>query len=330
MDEATVHWTAVEAWLGAGSSSAAMSTDPSHRDRAPSFSLAEFVALTERASRERGNPWLGWSIGLEFDLAAVGDVGLAILSARTLRGALQRFVDYFTILQDTAEIGLSVSGGEASFTYRIPDPDIWPRHQDALFTLAIVAKVIRDSVGAGWSDVQIYLEADGAQTRTEAAKVLGARCSFGAETNAIRFPAAMLDGPLRFAGGARALDHAKLTRDVAVTRRRLPAALRVRTTIFQELNDGAFSQERVARALGMSSRTLRRRLAEEGVCFQQLLDDCRMRLAAFEFRVRRHTSIAQTALRLGYSEHSTFTRAFSRWSGMPPQDYIRQARLTLQ
>ena len=109
----------------------------------------------------------------------------------------------------------------------------------------------------------------------------------------------------------------------------MPATLRVRTMIFQGLNDGGFTQDTVARALGMSSRTLRRRLAGEGVSFQHLLDECRMRLAAFEFRVRENVSIAQTALRLGYSEHSTFTRAFSRWSGMPPQSYIRRARQPL-
>ena len=63
--------------------------------------------------------------------------------------------------------------------------------------------------------------------------------------------------------------------------------------------------------------------------FQHIVDECRMRQAAHEFRRRSRVSLAQTALRLGYSEHSTFTRAFARWSGMPPQSYIRNG-LTVQ
>jgi AraC-like DNA-binding protein len=93
--------------------------------------------------------------------------------------------------------------------------------------------------------------------------------------------------------------------------------------IFREMNDGSVNQEHIARELGISSRTLRRRLAEEGQSFQGLLDRCRMEFAALEFRIRRKLSLSDMALRLGYSEHSTFSRAFARWSGMAPQEYRR-------
>ena len=66
---------------------------------------------------------------------------------------------------------------------------------------------------------------------------------------------------------------------------------------------------------------MRRKLTEQGSSFQQVLDECRMRQAVFEFRVRPDLSIAQIALRLGYAEHSNFTRAFHRWSGVSPQAY---------
>ena len=53
------------------------------------------------------------------------------------------------------------------------------------------------------------------------------------------------------------------------------------------------------------------------------LDECRMQYAALEFRKRKKQSLAEMALKLGYSEHSTFSRAFQRWSGMAPHEYRR-------
>jgi AraC-like DNA-binding protein len=58
-----------------------------------------------------------------------------------------------------------------------------------------------------------------------------------------------------------------------------------------------------------------------------VLDECRMRQAEFEFRTRPDLSIAEIALRLGYAEHSNFTRAFLRWSGVSPQQYRAKAAL---
>ena len=69
---------------------------------------------------------------------------------------------------------------------------------------------------------------------------------------------------------------------------------------------------------------MRRRLAEEGRSFQEVLDECRMRQALFEFRARPDLSIAEIALRLGYAEHSNFTRAFHRWNGVSPQAFRAQ------
>jgi AraC-like DNA-binding protein len=324
MTEATVRISALHAWTAAAGLAGA--EGPPLADEAE-MPLARFVRIAERISEAAGDPWLGWRVGLDFDLERLGDMGRAILAARSLGGALRRIVDYFSLIQDAGEVRLEITGEDAAFSYRILDPDIWPRRQDALFTLGIFARIIRLAAGPAWSEARIVLEADGAAPRPEAGRPPGVRCETDGETNLIRFPAAFLDRPLGAQPRAAPPDHARLARQVALRRRRMPATLRVRIMIFQDMHEGHFNQDDVARALGMSGRTLRRRLAEEGVSFQQLLDECRMRLAAFEFRVRRDVSIAQTALRLGYSEHSTFTRAFSRWSGMPPRSYIRQARI---
>ena len=66
---------------------------------------------------------------------------------------------------------------------------------------------------------------------------------------------------------------------------------------------------------GMSSRTLQRRLAEQGLTYKQLLDQLRF-LCALTMAERSDASIGEIARLLGYSAAPQFSRAFRRWTGM--------------
>lgn len=83
----------------------------------------------------------------------------------------------------------------------------------------------------------------------------------------------------------------------------------------------------MADALGMSSRTLRRRLDEEGTSYQTIKDNLRREHAT---RLLEKTSlpIAEIADRLGFSDASAFHRSFRKWTGLAPGDY-RRRRLAL-
>jgi AraC-like DNA-binding protein len=290
--------------------------------------LAEFVALTEGVAAAADDPTLGWQLGTRYDLAQLDVIGSALLTSRTVGDALSRFVGYFGLMQDAAEMSLRVGECTAVLSYRILDPEIWPRHQDAIYTLGILAQLLRRGLGMPWERVELQLETEDAEACARLALRAGLPCRSGGTTNSLRFPAAFLSLPLQGGSEPRAVDLKLLDRQLVQKRRAMLIDTRVRSLVYQQLGHRGIDQEEIARGLGMSSRTLRRHLASVGTSFQALVDECRMRQAAHEFRVRRTVSIAQTALRLGYSEHSTFTRAFSRWSGMPPQSFIRSHGLS--
>ncbi len=90
--------------------------------------------------------------------------------------------------------------------------------------------------------------------------------------------------------------------------------------ILEMLPDGPPGQQEVADALHVSNRTLQRKLKEEGTSFSDLLQDTRLQLARKYLRQHRR-SIVETAYLLGFSEPSTFSRAFKRWTGMAPADF---------
>ena len=210
-----------------------------------SMPLADFVRFSEDVVARTRAVAIPWLAGSNYDLAALGPLGDAINSAGRVGSALRRLVDYFSLLQDCTDIRLGLEDDMAAISYRILDPDIWPRHHDAMFTLGIVSQILKRGTRGGWDKIEFAFEAESHEMRGDIGKVVCAPCTFGADT----------------------------------------------------------------------------KLTEQGSSFQQVLDECRMRQAVFEFRVRPDLSIAQIALRLGYAEHSNFTRAFHRWSGVSPQAY---------
>lgn len=333
MSQATVRTAALDGWDGilAGRAStalalpgvvqpcAAIPTAPS-----TSMPLAEFVRFSEDVVRETRDVAVPWLAGVHYDLGSLGPIGTAVNSAGKVGTALRRLVDFFALLQDCTDIRLEREDDMAAVSYRILDPDIWPRHHDAMFSLGIIGQIIKRGTRGTWDKIEFAFEADAHEMRGDIGKVLRAPCTFGADSNQIRFPAQMLDLALPPSGGPEA-DMKRLSGEIVTLRRRTPLVERLAQVVFRDLNSHTIEQDRIAREIGMSSRTMRRKLAEEGSSFQQVLDECRMRQAVFEFRTRPDLSIAQIALRLGYAEHSNFTRAFHRWSGISPHAF--RARL---
>jgi AraC-like DNA-binding protein len=96
--------------------------------------------------------------------------------------------------------------------------------------------------------------------------------------------------------------------------------LRVERIIAKLLSRREAETEPVAHELGMSVRTLTRRLSKMGVSFAQILDELRYDLALRYLR-DPNQSLAQIAFLLGYSELSAFSHAFRRWTRTTPGEW---------
>jgi AraC-like DNA-binding protein len=102
-------------------------------------------------------------------------------------------------------------------------------------------------------------------------------------------------------------------------------ALDIRRVLASRVTRGEMEIEGVARDLGMSSRTLQRRLSVAGLSYQELLDMFR-RETAEKCIADRSLSIGEVAYLVGYSEPAAFHRAFKRWTGVTPQAFRQQQR----
>jgi len=94
----------------------------------------------------------------------------------------------------------------------------------------------------------------------------------------------------------------------------------VRQTARMLLLDGYPDIQRTAHAIGLSVRTLQRRLAGSRVTYSQLVERERFDLGRTLLQ-DRHAKVTEIALLLGYSDVANFTHAFRRWTGLSPREY---------
>jgi AraC-like DNA-binding protein len=97
-------------------------------------------------------------------------------------------------------------------------------------------------------------------------------------------------------------------------------ANRIASLLATQLGNTLPDKSLIAAQLGMSERTMQRRLKEEGTSYQEILDNTRHYLARELLRSTR-VPLTDVALQLGFSEPSTFFRAFKKWEGMTPGQY---------
>jgi AraC-like DNA-binding protein len=160
---------------------------------------------------------------------------------------------------------------------------------------------------------------------TDRSRVLGCPTHFGCPETRFVFRRSLLERPLPRTDPA--LFH-YLERHAAAVAEGLPTnadlAARVRRLVTDSLRGGEPTPARAAKALGVSQRTLQRRLRDEGTSFARIVDGTRRELSE-HYLSEPNVAAFEVAFLLGYSEPSAFHRAFRRWTGMTPQEFRRRA-----
>lgn len=147
--------------------------------------------------------------------------------------------------------------------------------------------------------------------------------SFGAAHNRLQFFSDTVDQPLPTRDAAK-LDKMckKLDRLMAKLAGDTEMGRQVRRTITASIGERPVTLSNIAAQMGMSDRTLRRKLNAEGLTFRGLVDETRK--AMFDTLLARGESLTTIALMLGYNDQSAFIRAFRRWYGISPSAYRTQ------
>lgn len=260
------------------------------------------------------------------DMNDLGALGLAIKSAPTLRDSITQVERYYRLLTDTVRYLLVEDATRALFqierqTMHHPAHDL--RNECAL---AAFARNMMRFGGAGVAFEKVTFRHACSGDPEDYAASFGCPVFFEADADAIAISPEVLETPNRL-GDAGVSDFLTTHLDQQLGEFSSDPTLAeiLERQLACALSAGAPSAAEAAKALGMSERTLFRRLSEEGQTYQGVLQKAQKALAE-DLLQRNDYSIAEIAFLTGFSEQSTFTRAFKRWFGTPPASYRRAAR----
>jgi AraC-like DNA-binding protein len=282
--------------------------------------------LMDAAARLAGDPLFGVHVARGAGRDLFGVLSFSARVSPTLREALRRIARFSRLSNDAVDIVLEEHrDGSGSFVHRlVGEPECLGRHDNEFFVALIVEEGRRLTGGAAIPE-RVWL-AHGAPGDVRLDEELGVtEIAFGAGENGVRYSARALDAPFVTADAALL---AYLDKQAEAALAELASSrgvvARAHLALRERLPGKAPTLEGTARELGMSGRSLQRRLADEGTSFQELLDDVREGLAR-ALVSEGGRPLAEIAHRLGYAELRPFLRAFKRWTGLTPSAF-RQRR----
>lgn len=244
-------------------------------------------------------------------------LGYAVLASGTLREAFERVIRYRRLIGDVLELRLREADDRYRFEIDVSsEPTIPFQAVDAIAAVsARQARMLR-----GCEPLRVHFARPEPRDVEPYRRTFRAPLTFDADANALEWARADFEASLPAGNAelARANDEV-LVRYLARLQRSRTSA-RVQEALLDALPNGPPSKPAIARALGMSARTLQRQLAAEGTSFSAVVEEARIALARTYVGEGR-LSVTEIAFVLGFADTSTFSRAFKRWTGTSPRRY---------
>jgi AraC-like DNA-binding protein len=284
------------------------------------ISVRSQIRLIELAADAMQDEFLGFHLAYDFDLREMGLLYYVLASSETLGDSLHRAVRYSTI----ANAGISLrfrDEADAAMTFTYVGVDRHSDRHQIEFWLTSLARICRQLTGRHLIPTHAKVIHHREKGSPELNTFFGCDVVFGADVDEVVFPRNVTELPV--VSGDPYLNELliKYCEDALSDRQGSRGTLRsdLENEIVQLLPHGKTQMGEIARRLGMSKRTLARRLSSEGLTFAGILADLRVDLA------KRHLTdedlaISQIAWLLGYQEVSAFTHAFKRRTGKTPKE----------
>jgi AraC-like DNA-binding protein len=282
----------------------------------------------EAASRSR-DPDFGLRFAERLDLDAFHLVGHLAASSRTLGEALERIVAFSRLLHDAGRTELEREGELARFYPGCRGLPARPPRHVAEFVTASAVLLGRAITQRPWVPVAVAFEHPPPPSVAGHERVFGRVPEFRALETCLVLDGATLALPVA-PRPATSVGKYLESYGQALLEALGPSTPddlegQVLRALASGLQSGAVGIDPVARRLGLSSRTLQRRLAESGTRFADLVDRAR-RTAAERYLADGVLPLAEIGYLLGFADPSNFHRAFRRWTGVTPGEYARRSR----
>jgi len=299
-------------------------------DDAIRLEVPKQIKILELVSEELQDGLLGFHLACSVDLREVGLVYYVIASSDRFADALSNAKRYCAIMNEGVCLQVKHDDRTVSITLDYVDIERMTDRHQIEFWLTTIIRILRQVTDTRLAPHRLKIRHRRSETPAEMKIFFGCDIEFGAESDEIILPTSVTSLPI--VGRDNYLN--ELLRQYAETaladRSKQHTAHRsaVERVLPQLLPHAKASMSNVAKQLGVSTRTLSRKLREEGAPFTVILDETRAALAK-AYLAERDLPVTEIAWLLGYREVSSFTHAFKRWTAKTPQQF-RSASLSCQ
>jgi len=283
--------------------------------------VSHYVAILEDAARFAADPMIGAKIGMGSRPSDLGPVGLLFAASGTLRAGLARLARTLEVWQDSTQIDLRDEEGRLSWSYRHVDAEIGPHRQDDESAIFATASIAKEAFGTATRPVEVHFAHAARSDPAFYARYFGVRPLFGQSANRLFFAADAADHVVRVEDSNLTAMLERHICDLAKARTEADdLIMRVRNAVCAALPTHRTTLEDVAGKLGITPRTLQRRLAERHTSLREVVISVRID-ASRALLGEGDLPIADVARNLGYSDGTAFWRAFKARTGMTPLAY---------
>lgn len=280
-----------------------------------------FIRVLSLAAGASEQHLFGLILSQRVGIESLGPLGLLASQCNTLAESLSVIQKHTHFHGQGIHLNLEVDGEEACFVY---DAAMGGEGVIQLIELGVgrARNVIQGLAPQGMNISQISFKHEPLAPPAEYEAVLKVKTRFRERVNAVTFPARFLSqSPADASERVRRYFEAFLA-DAGKDHEH-PLAQQVLRLIYELIPTGEATASNVARLLGKHIRMLQKELQATDTDFSSLLEQARYRMAC-EALSQETISITNLALQLGYSELSSFSRAFKRWSGVSPQQWLQR------
>jgi AraC-like DNA-binding protein len=279
-----------------------------------------FAAILEHGAQAIGDDHFGLHRGGAFQIKHGGVLAYLAASSETVGDAVAGIQRYAEVVCDGISAQLKRDRDGVQLVVQVSDP-LWRRsHHLGQFCIARLIGALRVFTGIELAPLEVHFMHPDVGTPSECRRFFRCKVVYGAPTDMVKFSEETLAIRMPSADGRlgemlRAYADGLLHQVRAKPGGSLEE--KVLAIVADRLAAGGLSLQGVARDLGMSERTLRRRLKESGTSFSALVDRVRRNLAK-DWLALTDFDLKHISFLLGYSEPAAFSRAYKRWTGSSP------------
>lgn len=297
-------------------------------NRGRRIEMSQVLAFFEAGARLSEDNFFGLHVGENFDMSRLELPGYAAKFSPDLGTGFTAAVRYIPIIFPADRVEFDTSGNAATATFHCADPFVALHTHQREFALSAIMAFARQLTGTNFRPIEVRFQHQRHGTQREIERVFGCPVSFGSEQTELLLTHECLSLPIltcdtQLLGIISEYGNSQIKIGQSIR----PGLLsQIEEEYIKRLPHSVPNAEQMASTLGMSNRTLARRLKEIGTSFRQVADDTRFALAR-NYLGDKAFSLSEVAYLVGYADQPSFITAFRRWSGNTPGLY-RQSQFS--